>query len=196
MSSVIRSVRARDTKPPTVTLTVASGEETAKYTITEGTYRGIGCPLSGEEIDEDFFLILSIEDEKRRALAKSLNVLSYADNNKRALTGKLLRAGFSREAIEYAVTECVMRGYIDEARQAERLIMKHYAELLGPYKIKAKLQARQFSPALISKALCTLEEQGEIDFKENRARLLREKLGADASYDEKMKLLYKYGYLR
>ena len=192
----ILSVRSKGEKTVLVTLDIEIDGIRKKYTVSEGTYREIGCPLSGEEIDEEFFLILSTEDEKRRALAKSLNVLSYADNNKRALTGKLLRAGFSREAIEYAVTECVMRGYIDEARQAERLIMKHYAELLGPHKIKAKLQARQFSSALISKALCTLEEQGEIDFKENRARLLREKLGADASYDEKMKLLYKYGYLR
>ena len=196
MTCKILSVGAKEGKVPLVIITALTDEKKQKYVISEGTYREIGCPLSGEEIDEEFFLILSTEDEKRRALAKSLNVLSYADNNKRALTGKLLRAGFSREAIEYAVSECVMRGYIDEARQAERLIMKHYAELLGPYKIKAKLVARQFSPALISKALCTLEEQGEIDFKANRARLIREKLGEEASYDEKMKLLYKYGYLR
>lgn len=196
MTCKILSVGAKEGKTPLVIITALTDEKKQKYVISEGTYREIGCPLSGEEIDGEFFLILSTEDEKRRALAKSLNVLSYADNNKRALTGKLLRAGFSREAIEYAVSECVMRGYIDEARQAERLIMKHYAELLGPHKIKAKLQARKFSPALISKALRALEEQGEIDFKENRARLIREKLGEEASYDEKMKLLYKYGYLR
>ena len=196
MTCKILSVGAKEGKTPLVIITALTDEKKQKYVISEGTYREIGCPLSGEEIEEDFFLILSSEDEKRRALAKSLNVLAYADNNKRALTGKLMRAGFSREAIEHAVSECVMHGYIDEARQAERLVMKHYEELLGPHKIKAKLVARQFSPTLISKAIRTLEERGEIDFKENRTRLLREKLGTDASYDEKMKLLYKYGYLR
>lgn len=196
MKSRILSVGAKEGKTPLVIITALTDEKKQRYVISEGTYREIGCPLSGEEIDGERFSILSSEDEKRRALAKSLNVLSYADNNKRALTGKLMRAGFSREAIEYAVTECVMRGYIDEDRQAERLVLKHYAELLGPYKIKAKLTARLYSPALISKTIHALEERGEIDFKENRARLIREKLGEDASYDDKMKLLYKYGYIR
>lgn len=196
MKSRILSVGAKEGKTPLVIITALTDEKKQRYVISEGTYREIGCPLSGEEIDGERFSILSSEDEKRRALAKSLNVLSYADNNKRALTGKLMRAGFSRDAIEYAVTECVMRGYIDEQRQSERLVMKHYAELLGPYKIKAKLTARLYSPALISKTIHALEERGEIDFKENRARLVREKLGEDASYDDKMKLLYKYGYIR
>lgn len=196
MKSRILSVGAKEGKTPLVIITALTDEKKQRYVISEGTYREIGCPLSGEEIDGERFSILSSEDEKRRALAKSLNVLSYADNNKRALTGKLMRAGFSRDAIEYAVTECVMRGYIDEDRQAERLVMKHYAELLGPYKIKAKLTARLYSPALISKTIRALEERGEIDFKENRARLIQEKLGEDASYDDKMKLLYKYGYIR
>ena len=196
MKSRILSVGAKEGKTPLVIITALTDEKKQRYVISEGTYREIGCPLSGEEIDGERFSILSSEDEKRRALAKSLNVLSYADNNKRALTGKLMRAGFSRDAIEYAVTECVMRGYIDEDRQSERLVMKHYAELLGPYKIKAKLTARLYSPTLISKTIHALEERGEIDFKENRARLIREKLGEDASYDDKMKLLYKYGYIR
>lgn len=196
MKSRILSVGAKEGKTPLVIITALTDEKKQRYVISEGTYREIGCPLSGEEIDGERFSILSSEDEKRRALAKSLNVLSYADNNKMALTGKLMRAGFSRDAIEYAVTECVMRGYIDEQRQSERLVMKHYAELLGPYKIKAKLTARLYSPALISKTIHALEERGEIDFKENRARLIREKLGEDASYDDKMKLLYKYGYIR
>ncbi len=196
MKSRILSVGAKEGKTPLVIITALTDEKNQRYVISEGTYREIGCPLSGEEIDGERFSILSSEDEKRRALAKSLSVLSYTDNNKRALTGKLMRAGFSREAIEYAVTECVMHGYIDEERQAERLVMKHYAELLGPHKIKAKLVARQFSPTLISKTVRALEERGEIDFRENRARLIREKLGEDASYDDKMKLLYKYGYIR
>jgi len=191
----ILSVGAKEGKTPLVIITALNGEKKQKYTITEGTYREIGCPLSGEEIDGDALSTLINEDEKRRALLKSLNVLSYGDNNKKALFLKLLRSGFSKNAAEYAITECVMHGYIDEARQVERLVLKHTSELLGPHKIRAKLISRQYSPALINKTIRALEERGKIDFKKNKEALLSEKLGADATYQDKMKLLYRYGYI-
>lgn len=196
MSCKILSVGAKEGKTPLVVITALTDEKRIKYIVTEGTYREIGCPLSGEEIDENSLYILASEDEKRRALLKSLNILSYADNNRRNLFSKLLRAGFSKDAIEYAVRECIALGYIDEARQAQRLILKHAAELLGPHKIKAKLVARSYSPALISKTMHELEMLGEIDFKENKEKLISLKLDEGSSYEEKMKLLFKYGYIR
>ena len=196
MSCKILSVGAKEGKAPLVIITALTDQKRVRYTISEGTYREIGCPLSGEEIDADALFIMCLEDEKRRALQKSLNVLSLADNNKKTLLFKLRSAGFSREASEYAITECVMRGYIDEARQTERLILKYYSELLGPYKIRAKLTAKRYSPSLISETLRTLEEKGEINFKENSKALISSKLGTDAGYEEKMKLLHKYGYIR
>ena len=36
----------------------------------------------------------------------------------------------------------------------------------------------------------------KLDFKKNKVELISLKLGENATYDEKMKLLYKYGYLR
>ena len=196
MSCKILAVGAKDGKTPLVAITALTDDKKQKYVISEGTYREIGCPLSGEEINGENLYTLVFEDEKRRALQKSLNILTFADNNKRALTQKLMRAGFSRDAIEYAVTECVMRSYVDEDRQAERLVSKYASELLGPYKITAKLAAKYYSSSTVAKAIRRLEEKGEIDFKKNKAELLSQKLGEDASYDEKMKLLYKYGYLR
>lgn len=196
MKCKILSVGAKEGKTPLVVITALSDEKKQKYIITEGTYREIGCPLSGEEIDGDSLYTLKAEDEKKRALQKALNTLSYADNNKKALYVKLLRAGFSKDAAEYAITDCVMRGYIDEQRQVERLVMKLYSELAGPHKIRAKLIAKQYSISLINKTIYSLEEKGEIDFKENKNTLLQTKLSNDASYDEKMKLLYKYGYLK
>ena len=196
MKCKILSVGAKDGKTPLVVITALTDEKKQKYIITEGTYREIGCPLSGEEIDGDSLYTLTTEDEKRRALQKALNTLAYADNNKRSLYTKLLRAGFSRSAAEYAVTDCVMRGYIDEERQVERLVMKLYSEFAGPHKIRAKLISKQYSSALINKTIYSLEEKGEIDFKQSRGALLQTKLSNDASYDEKMKLLYRYGYLK
>ena len=196
MSFKILSVGAKEGKAPLVIITALENDKRKKYVISEGTYREIGCPLSGEEIDGDSLYVLCAEDERRRALQKSLNILSYADNNKTALRRKLRMAGFSKEASESAISECVMHGYIDEEKQAERLVLKHAAELLGPYRIKAKLAARYYSPALITKTIRALEERGEIDFKKNKALLISAKLGSDATYEEKMKLLYRYGYLK
>ena len=195
MTCKILSVGAKEGKTPLVVITALTDQKRVRYTISEGTYREIGCPLSGEEIEGESLTLMCLEDEKRRALQKSLNVLSLADNNQRTLLFKLRSAGFSREACEYAITECVMRGYIDEKRQAERLVLKYYSELLGPYKIKAKLAAKRYSPSLISATLRTLEEKGEINFKENSKTLISSKLGADAEYEDKMKLLHKYGYI-
>ena len=196
MTCKILSVGAKEGKTPLVVITALTDKKKTKYIINEGTYREIGCPLSGESIDENKLYVLASEDEKRRALLKSLNILSYADNNKRNLFSKLFRAGFSKDAIEYAVRECVALGYIDERRQVERLVLKHASELLGPHKIKAKLAARSYSPALISKTIRELEMLGEIDFTKNREKLISSKLSESASYEEKMKLLFKYGYIR
>ena len=196
MSCKILSIGAKEGKTPLVIITALADEKKQRYVITEGTYREIGCPLSGEEINEENLYTLVLEDEKRRALQKSLNILGFADNNKRALCQKLLRAGFRREAVDFALTECVMRGYIDEERQAERLVLKYAAEFLGPHKIIAKLSAKYYSPSLISKTIRSLEARGEIDFNKNKKELLSLKLGSDSGYEEKMKLLYKYGYLK
>ena len=196
MSCKILSVGAKEGKAPLVVITALTDDKKQKYVISEGTYREIGCPLSGEEINEENLYTLVFEDEKRRALQKTLNILTFADNNKRALTQKLLRAGFSRDAVDYAIKECVMLGYVDEDRQAEHLVMKYASELLGPYKIAAKLAAKYYPSSTTARAMRRLEERGELDFKKNKAELLSQKLDKDASYDEKMKLLYKYGYLR
>ena len=196
MSCRILSVGAKEGKTPLVVITALTDDKKQKYVISEGTYREIGCPLSGEEISSENLYTLVFEDEKRRALQKALNVLSFADNNKRSLTQKLLRAGFSRDAVDYALKECVMLGYVDEDRQAERLVTKYASELLGPYKITAKLAAKYYPASTVAKAMRRLEERGELDFKKNKAELISLKLGENAAYDEKMKLLYKYGYLR
>ena len=196
VSCRILSVGAKEGKTPLVVITALTDDKKQKYVISEGTYREIGCPLSGEEINSENLYTLVFEDEKRRALQKSLNILTFADNNKRTLTQKLLRAGFSRDAIDCAIRECVILGYVDEDRQAEHLVMKYASELLGPYKIAAKLRAKYYPSSAVTRAMRRLEERGELDFKKNRSELLSQKLGDGASYDEKMKLLYKYGYLK
>ena len=196
MDGKIISVRTKGKTAALVELTVISDGEKTKYTVSEGTYRKIGCPLSGEIIDGDSFDMLSRDDEERRALIKALSILSYADNNKRTLYSKLTSRGFSAEAARATVEECVRLGYIDEDAQLERFILKCHEQLLGPKKIMAKLASRSYSPSQISKMIGALEARGKIDFASSREQLLESRLPPDASYEERRKLLCKYGYTK
>ena len=192
----IVSVRSKGEKNVLVTLVIEVDGVNKKYTVSEGTYREIGCPLSGENTDEAALMRISGEDEEHRAMAKALRILAYADNNERTLMRKLITAGFCREVAAETVRECVRLGYVDEHRQAERIIAKCAAELYGPRKMLKKLVDRGYSPALGKKIISELENSGELDFLEMKSELLARKLSSDATYDERQKLLHKYGYIK
>ncbi len=192
----IVSVRSKGKKTVLVTLEIEENGVSKKYTVSEGTYREIGCPLSGENTDEAALLRISSEDEAHRAMAKALRVLAYADNNERTLMRKLISAGFGKEASADAVRECVRLGYINEQRQAERIIVRCAAELYGPRRILKKLTDRGYSPALGGRIITELENSGELDFKKMKQELLSKKLSPDATYDERRRLLHRYGYIK
>ena len=194
MSAQIRSVRAKDSKPPLVVLTVACEDIIIKYTVTEGTYRNIGCPLSGEEIDEDALEIIASEDEYRRALAKALSLISYSDKTERVLYSRLIASGFCKNAASAAVKECVMLGYVNEERQIEHLIYKYYRALEGPSKILMRLASRGYSGKDARAVLTRMRDAGELDFKASKKMLLDKKYPDGATPEEIKKLLYKYGY--
>lgn len=194
MACKIISVKSKENKSLFVVLTTETNGVRQKYTISEGTYREIGCPLSGEVLNEDFIELVSFEDERRRALQKALNILAYADNNEKTLLRKLRLAGFSKESADFAKEECVRLGYIDEKRQIEHLILKCASMLYGPHKIIAKLISRSYSASLSIKLIKELEARGEIDFAESKKILLETKLDQNSTYEQKQKLLYKYGY--
>ena len=192
----IVSVRSKGEKNVLVSLVIEVDGVNKKYTVSEGTYREIGCPLSGENTDEAALARISCEDEEHRAMAKALRILAYADNNERTLMRKLVTAGFGKEVAAETVKECVRLGYVDEHRQAERIIEICASELYGPWKMLKKLVDRGFSPALGRRIITELENSGRLDFLEMKKELLERKLSSDATYDEKRKLLHKYGYTK
>ena len=112
----IVSLKSKDEKRRLLTLIIDNDGQRFKYTISEGTYRNIGCPLSGEEISTEELEDLTLEDEKRRAMEKALRLLAYADNNGRNLLMKLRKSGFSMDASDFALRECIGLGYIDEKK--------------------------------------------------------------------------------
>ena len=174
---------------------VAEGEVKRVYTVPEAVYSEVGSPARGEELDAETESALDEADNRYKAMRKALSLLSYADNSERALEAKLRRSGYSREVAEDTVREVVRLGYINDERQLERLILAEANTCLkGPLKLIPKLVSKGYSVSDIKAAISRLRETGELDFDENRRRLLDTKLPDDASDEEKYALLHKYGY--
>jgi SOS response regulatory protein OraA/RecX len=192
----ILSIRTKEKKSALVILEIATECGAFKYTLSEGTYRDIGCPLSGEIIDDEKLSAVIEEDERRRCLQKALKILSFADNSEQGLYMKLLKSGFAKECSKECVKECVGLGYINEGRQIEASILRAAEEGFGPYKILRKLLSRGYKKELCFLTLRGLEVSGEINYAKMREKLLKEKLPEDASADVKHKLLHKYGYTK
>ena len=193
MQGSVVSVRSAGKNGTLVKIELLIGGEKRIYTVSEGTYREIGCPLSDEILDGDMLSHIVKEHGRREAMKKALNILSYADNNSKNLYRKLIMAGFSKDDATYAVTECIKLGYIDEERQLQRLVYIMWErDLLGPAKIFAKLAAKGYRQSEISRTIDALRQNGEIDFAKSQKELLMKK--APATYEEKQKILFRYGY--
>lgn len=176
-------------------LGVSDGEEKRAFFVALQLYSSLGSPSRGYELDEGEISALEECNEEYRALRKALSLLSYADNSERSLKMKLLRAGYSRTASDAAVREVVRLGYLKEDDQLERLILSEAnLRLVGPMKLIPKLVSKGYSVSDVKRVLERLSDEGEIDFDENRRRLLEKKLPDDATDEEKYKLLKSYGY--
>ena len=196
MSASVISVKTKENNAAVVNIWVMADGERKKYTVNEGTYREIGCPLSGDTLDEDRLALLSSADGMRRALAKALSLLSYADNGEGAIYRKLRRAGFSDAEATFAKEECVRLGYINEERQIESALLSSISRLEGPYKVMRRLMGRGYAAKKVLNIIHALEDSGKIDYKAARQALLRDKLPEGSTDDEKRKLLQRYGYIK
>ena len=193
MNFKLTGLKAYDKKRTKIKLLLKSDDGvSAEYIISEGTYREIGCPLSGDLIPEELLEAVSEEDEAIRADKKASAILAFADNSTARLKMKLRRAGFSAKATEKAVESLTRAGLLDDRRQVKLRIENLWRyKLLGPARIIAKLSAEGYSVTLIKSSIKDLEASVEIDFKKSKHALL-EKHAPD-SYEERQKLLYKYG---
>lgn len=190
-----RVVYIKDTKEKNLLfLGVAEEGETARYTVNRALYSEIGMPCVGCELDEGAMEEVRAYDELYRAKKKALSLLSFADNNRRELKLKLLRAGFSSEVCEECVREMEGLGYINEERTLERLILLEAKKLRGPARITAQLSSKGYSSAMIRRVMGELCEAGELDFDEIKIRLIEAKLPCNASEEDVKKLLYKQGF--
>lgn len=177
-----------------LSLCIVEGEETEFYRVTRSAYTEIGSPSVGEYISDDDLATLKYADRLYRAEMKALSILSFADNNKRSLVQKLMRAGFDREISEEICEKMVSLGYINEQRQLERLILiEANTKLRGPGRIMPALVSKGYNSTDVRAVLRRLVDLGEIDFEENARRLL-EKNAPDGDREQAKKLLFKNGY--
>ena len=173
---------------------VKDGEEKTPLTVNGAAYAEVGSPALGEELSTDTYEALARENQRFLALRKALYLLSFSDNSERNLRYKLMRAGYPCDVVDFAVSEVLRLGYINEARQLERLILTEAnSRLFGPMKIVSRLVSKGYSAGAIREAMESLRDSGEVDFDTNRARLL-EKLPDGYTDEDMYKLLYKYGY--
>lgn len=169
--------------------------ESANYTVNAVTFRDIGSPTVGDELDSSQMSAILYIDQLLHCKKKALNILAYADNNRRSLSMKLTRAGFSREIVSIVCDEMVERGYINEQRQLERIVLDEAnRKLRGPLRIIPALVSKGYSSVQIKKVISELVELGEIDFRKNARLLLEKKLLDPTDEDEAKKILYKNGY--
>lgn len=176
-----------------VQIGVLVDEDKCTYTLTELTYKTLGCFSAGTEISSSDLDTLRFEDEYLRALKKASSYLSLSDKSKYELKMKLIRQGFSREASDIALERLCALGYLDEDRQLKRAVEREANyNLRGRYYIKRKLSAKGYSSSAISRAIDELVESGEIDFNSNLKSLIEKKGVTDL--EERLALEYRYGY--
>ena len=176
-----------------ITVCEPSGNKT--YTVRVAVYVEIGTPCRGDVLTGDILETIRQADEYYRAKRAALSILSYGDNNKSALYTKLRTRQISESVSTEVVAEMVALGYIDERRQLARIIASEAnRKLIGPKKIVPKLLSKGYALADIKAVLSELCSDGEVDFDENRERLLSKTFGEQRDYEQMKKLLFKYGY--
>lgn len=175
-------------------LGISEEGESAHYTVNRALYLDIGSPKRGDEISVGAMEEILEFDEYFKAKKKALTLLGFADNNKKELKIKLLRAGFSKDVADRCVDEMLALGYINEQRQLERLCLREAEKLRGPRRIYASLMAKGYALADIQRVVRELCDSGDVDFEENKKLLIKKMLSPDADEEEVKKLLYKAGF--
>ena len=171
------------------------GDTRRSFSLSQEDYTRLGSPGVDEEIDDELISSLAEAEGRLRATEKAASLLSYGDNSPRALCRKLRSRGYDRESAEAAVAIMIGKGYIREEEQAARLaVTSATKKLWGKRKIISYLVGRGYDTALARRVIEQAEAEGDIDFAAIRRELIDKKLADDASYEEKRRLLYRYGH--
>lgn len=180
---------------------ISSGEnfERNKFTVSAEMFfeLGFSANFSGEkELPREKYDEITALAQRHAAVKRGLAILSFGDNTKKGLAGKLRTKGFSREASEEAAEYLASAGYINEAESA-KLLARDMAE-------KKLYGARRIAAALFEKGFCreaidAAAEEVDVDFAEICAKRIAKMGGRElfASKETKQKAvaaLLRYGF--
>lgn len=184
-----------------VKLSSGENEEQRKLKVASKMLFEIGNIGMGSlpyEISMEDFDTLQYDEKLWEAVKKSIDLLSYGDNTKSALTMKLRKRGFDRYIAEDAAEYAATLGYIDESGMLARAVSQlANVKLYGKSRIKNELFKKGISREILTEELDGLFE--EIDFFGNLCRLIRKKCDFDCLSDRKYReslyaAMYRYGY--
>lgn len=175
-------------------LGISEEGESARYTVNLPLYEELGMPSVGHIITEGEMEIIRTADEEYRARKKALDLLALADNNRKNLKAKLLRAGFKKEICAMVVDEMAERGYVDERGQIKRLVLREFAKKRGVRRITASLCAKGYSMSDINSSIRELCETEELDFSALRQQIISSMKDEGHTAEEIKKYLYKQGF--
>jgi regulatory protein len=120
---------------------------------------------AGMDIDAGFLESVMKEDEKKRALDASLNLLSFAQRSRKELAERLKLKHFSQTAIDNAVERLAELGYINDALFAKNLMELRRLQGRGSESIKFEMRRKGVPPGIISETMLmnrlTAEQEAE-----------------------------------
>ena len=180
---------------------LSSGEnaERSKFTVSAEMFFELGFSVNftGEqELSREKYEEIAAFSERHSAVKRGLSILSFGDNTKKGLAGKLRTKGFSRESAEYAAEYLAEAGYINEAESAV-MLARDMAEkkLYGARRIAAALLEKGFSKEAIDAAA----DETDVDFAEICAKRIskmggRELFAEKATKQKTVAALLRYGF--
>lgn len=179
----------------TVKSAALPGRARGAFRLTAEEYAELGSPPARAMLSDDGMAFLSACEERRAAYERAVRILACGDNSAMGLYRKLRARGCPKSAAEAAVQEVMARGYLREEEQAYRIAVREAnGKCRGPRRILAALSEKGYPAALCRRVLARAEACGDIDFAALRARLLSEKLPADAPPEKKWALLRQSGF--
>lgn len=107
----------------------------------------------GKEVDAEYLASLIKEDEKKRAVDASFNLLSYTQRSRKELSGRLKLKKFSQAAIEHALARLTELGYLNDTVFARNLLQIRRAQAKGDELIRFEMKRKGISNDIINETL-------------------------------------------
>ncbi len=123
----------------------------------------------------------AMEEERKKAVRKAMNLLAYRDRSEKELTEKLKENGFSEDAAAAALDYVRSCGYVNDRRYAENYVYS-MEKKKSSAALAAELRQRGVAEAFIQEALQNRQTEEDAAY-----ALFRGKLGEPHRLEEKEK---------